>query len=179
MGNGRTLTVCAACVLPLLLVASGCGKQSSAERDAFLAGREQVTIGNYQEGIAQLSAFLTAHPQGRYSSRAQFFIAKAHLGLDDLVNARLHYEQCIALYPDTDEAHKSRFKIALIDMVEGHTDRAMDTMRELAAAPDGPLAAEAHLLSQYLEARYERQKRLEAGDPDGTSTDDVNAPAEE
>jgi len=120
-------------------------------RGLFGEGRAKVTEGRYDDAIPSLSRYIEKHPQGRNASRAQFFIAKAHLGRGDLAAARQAFETVIRVYPDSLEAHKSRYKIALVDLCEGREDDARKRFRELADHPDGPLAPEAAAMTAFLD----------------------------
>jgi hypothetical protein len=48
------------------------------------------------------------------------------------------------------EAHKSRYKLALIDLWQRNTDKAHHQFLSLAEKPDGPLAPEAKAMSDYI-----------------------------
>jgi hypothetical protein len=53
-------------------------------------------------------------------------------------------------YPESLEAHKSRYKRAVIAMRQGRLDDARRAFAELADRPDGPLAPEARMMHEYL-----------------------------
>ena len=125
------------------------GGQASREFDA---ARLLVTQGKYAEAIPKLQTFQQQHPNHADASRAQFFIAKAYLGMDDLVSARSAFESVIQTYPGSLEAHKSEYKLALIDLWEGRSDEAVARFRSLAEHPNGPLAPEAKAMLHYLES---------------------------
>lgn len=142
-------------VLLLVLLALGlsaCGpKQGGQAARAFDAARALVTQGRYGEAVSALTAFLNKHPGHADTSRAQFFIGKAHLGQDDLVEARSAFELVWQQYPGTLEAHKSVYKLATIDLWEDKRDAAVTGFKRLADNPNGPLAPEAAAMLRYLE----------------------------
>lgn len=116
----------------------------------FTEGRALVTEGLYEEAIPMLGTYLKKHSRGRYSSRAQFYIAKAHIGLGDLDRARLAFEATIDRYPATEEAQMSRYKLALIDLWRGEKEKAVQRLEELAENPDSPLAPESKAMYLFL-----------------------------
>jgi TolA-binding protein len=120
------------------------------ERSLFSEGRLLVTDGHYQEAIGALRGYLGEYPDGSYGSRARFFVAKAYLGLGQLALARVEFQTTIKIYPESLEAHKSRYKLGMIDLWEGKRRQAHLRFQELAEAPDGPLAPEAAAMSNYL-----------------------------
>ena len=134
----------AACVLP------GCADDSL---DHFREGRWLVTVGRWDEAIEVLEDYLAEHPRGAEASRASFFIANAHIGRGDLDAAARSFEATVRDYPDSLEANKSRYKLAMIDLWSGRHDRAEARFAELAATPDGPLAPEARAMCDYLQGR--------------------------
>jgi outer membrane protein assembly factor BamD (BamD/ComL family) len=141
-------------VLVLVAALLGCpGLELGSEDATFGEGRWLVTVGSWDEGIAVLEAYLAHHPRGENASRATFFIAKAHIGRGDLATAATWFERTISDYPDSLEANKSRYKLAMIDLWRGDPDAAEKRFASLAAAPDGPLAAEAGAMLGYLRSR--------------------------
>jgi len=119
-------------------------------RGLFGRGRQCVTQGRYQQAVPLLTAYLAKHPQGRHASRARFFLGKAHLGLGDLVRARAEFQATRRDYPGSLEAHKAQYKLAMVDLWEGHRDAAVGRLGALADRPDGPLAPEAHAMRRFL-----------------------------
>lgn len=116
----------------------------------FIEGRALVTQGLYEEALPMLNTYLTKHPTGRYAGRAQFFIAKAHVGLGDLDRAKLAFEATLAGYPTTQEGKKSRYKLAMIDLWQGNSKKAVQRLEVLAENPDGPLAPESRAMYLFL-----------------------------
>ena len=139
-------------LLVLGLVAAGARCESSREgRDVFREGRRLVTVGHYEEALPVLERYLAEHPQGRQASRAGLFVGKAHLGLGELERAALAFEATARDYPDSLEAHKSRYKLALIALLRGERGDARARFAALAEAPDGPLAPEARAMRRMLD----------------------------
>lgn len=123
---------------------------SSCSADSFTKGRTVVTVGNYTDAIVHLNEYLKKNPEGKDASRAHFFIAKAQLGLGDFTSARETFERIQVSFPASLEAHKSRYKLAMLDLVEGNRERALSIFRDLANQPDGPLAPEAKMMAEFL-----------------------------
>ncbi|MEL6340427.1 MAG: tetratricopeptide repeat protein [Myxococcota bacterium] len=120
-------------------------------RADFLAARALVTNGNYEQGISKLQAYLSEHPQGKYSSRARFFLGKAHVGANDFAAARTAWQHTIRDYPSSLEAHKAMYKLAWLTFIDGDPVRARAEFHEIASRPNGPLAPEAAAFVRYLD----------------------------
>ncbi len=121
-------------------------------RGPFGKGRQAVTEGRYQDAARLLDKYLADYPSGRNTSRAHFFLAKAQLGLGNVQRARGTFEYVIATYPDSLEAHKSRYKLGLMDLTEGKLPDARRRFAELVRSPNGPLVPEAKMMQDYLES---------------------------
>ncbi len=138
------------------LTLAGCGAAPGRHPNAhqqFEAIRLKVIHGDYQASITELRAFLKDHPGSKDASRASFFIAKAWIGLGKLDEASRQFQATIASYPESEEAHKSRYKLAMIDLWQGRSAQALDAFETLAANPSGPLAPEAAGFAAYLKQR--------------------------
>lgn len=123
---------------------------AGSESDLFQTGRTYVTRGWYQQAITTLDNYLADYPEGRYASRTQFFLAKAYLGLEDLEWAKAEFALTVRRFPSSLEAHKSRYKMALIALWQGNRVSALEQFQDLADQPDGPLAPEARIMAKYL-----------------------------
>ena len=122
----------------------------SHSKEPFAKGRTLVTQGQYRQAIPFLQEYLENHPEGRHASRAIFFIGKAHIGLGEMDLARAAFNDTRRGFPESLEAHKARYKLALIDLLEGRVDKAIQGFSSLADNPDGPLAPEARAMVVYL-----------------------------
>ncbi|QDU95841.1 tetratricopeptide repeat protein [Lignipirellula cremea] len=145
--------VLALVVLPLVVLV-GCRLQAGDDpaQDDFHQGRTLVTGGKYALAIPLLTKFLAEHPQHQNASRAGLFLGKAHLGLGDYPAARIAFNDTVKNYPATLEGHKSRYKLALLSLLEGDRDQALAQFKTLAENPDGSLAPEAAAMVRYLQA---------------------------
>ncbi len=121
------------------------------DKAGFLHGREQVTLGQYDDAIVTLRDYLTAHPDGKYASRASFFIAKAHLGAGRIGDSRDAFVYTRQRYPGSLEAEKSRYKLAFLLLLEGDKAEAATAFREIAENPQSPLAPEAAAMASFLQ----------------------------
>ncbi|MEM0967289.1 MAG: hypothetical protein AAGJ81_14175 [Verrucomicrobiota bacterium] len=133
--------------------ATGCDLELTDDHSLFLASRELVMEGRFAEAKKGFVEYLSAQPTGKFASRASFFVAKCDLGLGDLPAARIAFENCRELYPNTNEAEKSSYKLAFIDLLEGNENRALEILRDLAANPRGTLSPEAAALAGFLESK--------------------------
>lgn len=132
-----------------LLVLTGCGGRRSGD-GRFQQGRDALKQGQYAEAIRLLEEHLDRNPQGRLASRASFLIAKAQLGLDDLDAAEREFQRTVRDFPQSEEHHKARFKLAEVALLRGDVDQAEAQFTELAQTPDGTLAPEAAAMARFL-----------------------------
>ncbi|QGJ70205.1 Hypothetical protein PBC10988_18990 [Planctomycetales bacterium 10988] len=125
----------------------GCEPHVSME-----AERQLVVEGQYEKGIEALETYLRNNPESAEASRAAFFLGKAHLGADkSLDGATIIFEKILRDFPDSLEAHKSKYKLGMIALWMGDIDMALARFRPLAEVPDGPLAPEARQMVLFLE----------------------------
>jgi TolA-binding protein len=154
----KITAVSASLCLTLSIAAAGCSRFVSADNDSyeeFMAARQLVTQGHYADAIGRLEKYLVRHPKAKHSSRATFFLAKAHLGANDLDQAQAAWERTIRDYPASLEAHKSKYKLALLAFLRGDPKTAYTQFKAIAESPDGPLAPEAVGFARYL-AKHHR-----------------------
>ncbi|MFC1849329.1 tol-pal system YbgF family protein [candidate division CSSED10-310 bacterium] len=144
----RWSIILSACLATFLTFA--CNRPEEG-KTLFHQGRVLVTVGQYQEAIPKLEHYLEKHPQGKYASRACLFLGKAYLGLLQFSESRTAFERAIRDFPNTLEAHKSRYKLAILALLEGREQEAMHLFSELAEKPDGPLAPEARAMGAMLQ----------------------------
>jgi TolA-binding protein len=134
-----------------LWLLSGCGGGAGPSPGKFHEGRTALMQGKFQTAIDLLTEHLLRHPAGDLAGRASFLIGKAHLGLGDWNAAETWFQNTIDKYPQTEEAHKARFKIALAKMLQGETADAQRRFAELAEQREGPYTPEAVALARFLD----------------------------
>lgn len=139
----------AAAVLAMFVVAA-CGEKHSSK--GFHAGRDRLKRGDYAGAIGDLQRYLDKHPGGKLASRAMFLIAKAHIGEEDLGGAEQWFGQTIEKFPESQEAHKARYKLAMIAVWNGEFEAGRRKFQQLADRPAGTLAPEARAMAQFLSA---------------------------
>lgn len=145
-----------AIVFMLAVLITGCAKQKKSDPQ-FTAGRQALMRGQFEPAIEQFGGYLQQQPHGRLASRASFLTAKAYLGLGDHQLARQQFEHTVQKYGDSEEAHKSRYKLAMVSLIEGDTDDARRRFSELTAQPSGTLVPEATAMLRYLDAEDARE----------------------
>ncbi len=131
-------------ILLLLMMFAGCGSRQHG--DEFESIRQLVCDGHYEQAVPQLKSY-----EGRHASRAGLFLGKSHLALGDLPQARAAFEDTIRRFPQSLEAHKCRYKLALVTWLEGDTESAREQFAALSQNPDGPLAPEATALVEFIQ----------------------------
>jgi TolA-binding protein len=107
--------------------------------------------GEYEPAIQKLQVYLREKPNGKLASRASFLIAKAYLGLGKTGESRQQFEQTIRKYADSEEAHKSKYKLAMLSMLGGDHDDARKRFAALTGKPSGTLVPEAAAMLRYLD----------------------------
>ena len=155
---------------PALLVllipcALGCRQPAAndtVKSDDFHRGRTLVTQGKYKEAIPLLQKFIKEQPHHQNASRAGLFLGKLQMGLGDYDMAKVEFEFTIREYPTSLEAHKSRYKLAVIAMLQGDDDDAIKRFAELSEKPDGPLVPEAAAMVRFLRAKKPGGAQAEA-----------------
>ena len=130
---------------------AGCGaSEIDATERAFSNGREAVTAGRYSEGRKRLINYLEENAEGRYASRAQFFIAKLFLGEGNLVEAHHAFSLTMDRFPTSLEARKSRYKLAMIALIQGDRRLATSHFAAVANADANALRPEAEAMGRWL-----------------------------
>ncbi|MCH9671010.1 MAG: tetratricopeptide repeat protein [Gammaproteobacteria bacterium] len=135
-------------VVALTLI--GCDPSASDTENSFAEGRRLITIGDFEGGRMKLNDYLSSSPNGAYASRAVFFHAKSHLGQGHLSSAKVAFQDVIRRFPNSPEAHKSHYKLALIHFLEGDTEAARKGFGDLVAVANGSLLPEAKAMLRYL-----------------------------
>ncbi|MCO6042639.1 tetratricopeptide repeat protein [Aeoliella sp. ICT_H6.2] len=159
--NSKRLVAIVAVVLGCTSCGNGAG---TAERDEFLAGRQLVVDGKYKEATGPLEAFVTAHPNSKFCSRAGLFLGKAYLAQDDMPQAKKWFQWTVDNHPTTLEGHKCRYKLAMCAVLEEDYGEAGERFAALAEKPDGPLAAEATAWQRWLKKQAAAPPQADAGD---------------
>ncbi|MCI5192217.1 MAG: hypothetical protein D3915_03685 [Candidatus Electrothrix sp. AU1_5] len=145
-------------LLFLLFLLMPCGCSRNSKGNIFLQGRKAVTQGRFQKAIPVLRRYLQEKPHGKHASRALFFIAKAHIGLGEYDRAQAAFASLIREMPDTLEARKAEYKLALLDLWQDRTKKARQRLQAITAHPDSPLVPEAQAMLRYLEKEQESWK---------------------
>lgn len=141
--------------IAILLAVVGCNshlKDGQAAQE-FEAARELLIQGQFGLAATQLESFIERRPQHQLASRAHFLRAKCSLGSGDLELARQWFDRTRTQFPSTEEAHKSQFKLALIEVLQGRFEKADQQFRQLAEQADGPNTPESVALSRFLAER--------------------------
>ena len=145
----RKVSLLIGCVLVSSVVV-GCGA-NEVSNPRFKAGRQALMQGRYKPAIAKLQGYLQETPNGRLASRASFLKAKAYLGLGKYDQSRQQFEHTMREYPDSEEAHKSRYKLAMLSLLEGKQADAWNRFAELTKNPSGTLVPEAAAMLRYFD----------------------------
>jgi TolA-binding protein len=130
----------------------GCGAQQKKPLDPrFDQGRKLLSTGDYKQSMKSLQSYLDAKPDGGLASRASFLIAKNHMGLGQSEDAAKQFKLTIKKYAKSDEAHKSKYKLAMLSFLNGDHDDARKQFQELVDKPTGTLVPESAAMLRYLD----------------------------
>ena len=72
------------------------------------------------------------------------------IGLGDLNQAATLFQETIRLYPDSEEAHKSRYKLAVIKQLQGDQVAARKAFQDVIDRSAGTLVPEANAMLRML-----------------------------
>ena len=117
-------------LLMMIFLVHGC-RNNDEEKTLFFSGRTLVTEGRYNDAIPLLNQYMAEHPNGNYASRAGLFLGKSHLALESFGEARNAWQMVIDNYPKSLEAHKSAYKLAILDFLQGDTEEALAQFKKL------------------------------------------------
>jgi TolA-binding protein len=137
---------------------SGCKNPSrGAVAAQFDAARALLLRGRFEMARKALTDFVEEHSSHHLAGRATFLLAKSYTGLEDFDNAQLWFSRTIERFPKSEEAHKARFKLAMVDLLCDDTDSAKQKLARLLEAANGPYVPEARAFLTYLERFPEDQ----------------------
>ena len=138
-------------VFSLLVAILGCQRPANAQKDQqFQDARQLVLDGKYQAAVPALEKYIDRKPKHKNASRAGLFLFKAHVAQDQFDDAAKWCEWTIREHPASLEAHKCRYKLAVLSLVQGKQEDAQKRFAQMAKNPDGPLAAEAAAMEKFL-----------------------------
>lgn len=140
-------------LLATLVGLGGCGEAPQGKPgQQFEQAREAVIRGEFVSAARQLESFVEQHHDHPLAGRATFLLAKSYLGQGELALSQRWFERTRDRFPQTEEAHKAKFKLAMIELLRDEPRRAFEQFRQLAQAADGPYTPEAAAWSRFLEA---------------------------
>lgn len=116
---------------------------------------------DYNRAIASYQNILdngTANPD-----RIQYEVADSYFHLNNFEQARIEFESLLSSYPDSPLAVEVRFRIGVVQALDGHPRDAEKTLRALIKDyPDDPFGIEARFsLATLLEERGELKESLQ------------------
>ncbi|MEZ6138531.1 MAG: tetratricopeptide repeat protein [Pirellulaceae bacterium] len=147
------------CWTVALVSVLGCGVQPHEHGKVgleFEAARSLVINGKFAEATQRLTQFIKDHPEHHLAPRATFLLGKSALGSGDLEAAETWFSKTTERFPDSEEAHKAKFKLALVSLLRQNEDDARARFEALAADADGPYTPEATALARFLAQREAR-----------------------
>ena len=147
----------------LTLGVLGCGTDDRGKvASEFDVARKLMTSGRFDSAATKLEDFLENHPSHHLAGRATFLLAKSHLGQSHFDESKKWFNRTIQRFPNSEEAHKAKFKLAVIEMLEGNLAEAERQFATLAKQSDGPYVPEAQAYSRFLLAQRRLQNEQEA-----------------
>lgn len=147
----RTRMTGLASLTALLLLTCACGNPKVKPKEEFQSLRLQVIAGEYDKAIPQLESFIKENPNSKNASRAGLFLFKAYFAKNQLSDAGKWCQWTIKNHPNSLEAHKCRYKLALISLVSGNSAKTKSELKLVADDTDNPLSPEASRLLKFLD----------------------------
>ena len=141
----------------LLSFVLGCSEEKGDAASKFAAARAKVHRAEFSQAIRELKTFLQDHPGHDLGSRAHFLIAKSEMGRNDFDEAAAWFTKTASQFPSSDEAHKAKFKLAMLSLLRGERQRALEQLRKMTDS-NGSYAPEISAWMLHLESQ-------EAGQP--------------
>jgi TolA-binding protein len=119
---------------------AGCdARQKNADFEPI---RQLVCQSKFADAIPKLEAY-----RGKHEFRAGLFLGKAYLGLGQIDKARAAFEKTVRRFPDTLEAHKCQYKLAMLTFLDGDQQAARVQFSKIS---NGPLTGEAAAFVRFL-----------------------------
>lgn len=134
----------------LLMAVVGCQRAGDGYTQ-FHQAREKLMHGEFAKAKSEMAEFQANYPTHPFSSRAAFLQAKAELGLGNLDLAEQEFLATINQYPNTEEAHKSRYKLAMIALLRGDRQEAGEGFQQIVDSKSGILVPEAVAMLRMLQ----------------------------
>ena len=142
------------CLFGVLLcsigLGTGCTRAKKQQAREFNEARQIVIEGDYAAGVERLKVFLQKNPKSVDASRAGLFLFKAYLAQGEFENAAKWCSWTIQEHPNSLEAHKCQYKLAMLTMLQGKQDEASKRFGELADLSKGPYSAEATAMRRFF-----------------------------
>lgn len=139
-----------------MLITAGCGvakgqaKPKGKASIRFDQARSLVHRGKFEEAIKLFDAFLVTHPKHKLASRAVFLQAKSELGRHRTEAAQAGFKNVIHQFPNSEEAKKAEFKLAMIEFLNGNHGIAETRFQAITKAANGPYTPEAAAWEEYF-----------------------------
>lgn len=134
-------------VMVILLV--GCHSPPPVAED-FHTARAALHDGEFKLAESGFLVFLAEEPDHELASRASFLLAKAYLGQKRWKDARVQFQRTIEAFPQSLEASKSRYKLAILDLLQDNRPEAITRLQSL-ATESGPYRPEAVAMLEWLQ----------------------------
>lgn len=145
-------------LLVIALAFTGCQNQRPAKQNGFDSIRNAILKGDFDNSIPKLEDFIAQYPDSKDTSRAGLFLFKCHAALREFDKASQWCDWTIKNHSTSPEAHKCRYKLGLISLWKHDVESAKVQFASLADQPDGPLAAEAKRMLDFLEQTHLAKK---------------------
>lgn len=112
-------------------------EDSADAQQAYQAAVDKLLAGEYASASEHFEAFLKAHGNGSYGSRAQYFLAESYYQQGRGEQALDAYRKLIALYPNDPKVPESGLKSAYVLEELGKRDQARSTLEAIVKSYPG------------------------------------------
>lgn len=117
----------------------------------YNAARDLMRDRNFDQAIADLTAFANQHQQHPLTPSAWFWIGEIYLVQRDNQNAKSAFERIVANYPDNERVPDSLYKLGVIAQQSNQPDRAKEYYERVIA--DYPNSQSAKLSAARLNSQ--------------------------
>ena len=122
----------------------------SAESEAaYRAAFAMLKAGQYEESIAEFSAFVQQYPASQYADNAQYWLGEAYYVMRQFEPAIEHYQKLVETYPDSKKQSHGMLKIGYSFHELGLAEQAQSVLLDLKNRFPGSAAA--HLADERLQ----------------------------
>jgi tol-pal system protein YbgF len=102
------------------------GGADAAEETSYRTAFDLLQAARYEEAGPAFERYLSAHPDGKYASNAQYWLGEVYYVTRKLDGALSEFESVVDRYPESNKVPDALLKMAFIYQERGDPDRARE-----------------------------------------------------